>query len=200
MGILESLESSGFAVWVRESPSLLAYQLSITLHTVGLAMVVGVSSAFSFRILGVASDMPLAPMERYLRFMWLGFWINALSGVVLFVLEPFKFLTLPVFYIKMLAVAVAVIAVRKIAAQVLRGPAAVRGFEPAAAKTLAVVVMASWAVAIVAGRVGAYSTYIQLQATAAAIVTGVILAIGWAVLGRRVGLAEPTAGSARSIA
>ena len=200
MGILESLESSGFAVWVRESPSLLAYQLYITLHTIGLAMVVGMSSAVSFRILGVASDLPLAPLERYVRFMWLGFWINALSGVVLFVLEPFKFLALPVFYIKMLAVGVAIVAVRKIAVQVLRGAAAARGFEPAAARRLAVVVLASWAVAIVAGRVSAYSTYIQLQATAAVIVTGTILAVGGAVLSRRVGLAERTAGSARSIA
>jgi hypothetical protein len=186
MGFLESLQNSGFATWVRESPSLLAYQLHITLHTIGLGMLVGISAGICFRILGVAAALPLAPMEKYLRFMWLGFWINAASGVVLFILEPVKFLTIPVFYIKIGSIAVALVMMSKISALVFRGrTAAGAGPAPAGAKGLAAVVLAAWFVAIISGRVTAYSPAIQFQTAAAVLILAVVLAIGGAIFARR---------------
>lgn len=199
MEILESLQSSGFATWVRESPSLLAYQLFIVLHTIGLGLLVGISSGISFRILGVAADLPLAPMERYFRFMWLGFWINALSGVVLLILEPIKFLTLPVFYIKLLAIVLGVAIMRMIWKQVFRDPAVLGARSvPAKGKTLAAAALAAWGAAILAGRVTSYDTYVQLETTVAVLVTAVVLAIAGAIVARRVRLVD--AGSAGTAA
>src|SRR3989338_806812 len=163
MGFLESLQNSGFATWVRESPSLLAYQLYITLHTIGLGMIVGVSVGVCLRVLGVTSALPLAPMEKYLRFMWLGFWISLFSGLVLFILEPGKFLTIPVFYIKLASIVVALVMMSKLSGVIFRGrTAAGAGDAPAGAKGLAVAVILSWFVGILAGRVTAYSPLIQI--------------------------------------
>lgn len=205
MGILESLQATGFATWVRESPSLLAYQLFITLHTIGLALLVGISSGISFRILGVAADLPLAPLERYYRVMWLGFWINAFSGVVLFIIEPIKFATLPAFYIKISGVVLGVVVMRKMLTQVFRDPAVVRGARvaPAKGKGLAALALAAWGVAILSGRVTAYSTYIQLETAAAVLLTAIVLAIAGTIVARRVrlvgaGSAEAAAGVRRS--
>lgn len=178
MEILESLQSSAFAAWVRESPSLLAYQLFITLHTIGLAILVGTSVGISFRILGVAADLPLAPMEKYFRFMWLGFWVNALSGVVLFITEPVKFIGIPAFYVKMFAIVVGMVLMGKIRRQVLLDRA-VRAAEsvPAGGKMLAGATIAAWSVAILAGRITAYSPYVQVQVIIAVCITAAVLAI-----------------------
>lgn len=202
MGILESLQNSGFATWVRESPSLLAYQLYITLHTIGLGLVVGISVGICLRILGVAAALPLAPMEKYLRFMWIGFWINAVSGVVLFILEPIKFLTIFVFYIKLGAIALAVVMMLKISKQVFRDPAVQAGRSPTRGKGLAAVTLAAWAVAIFTGRVTAYDVYIQVETGIATLGLAVVVAIVGAIVARRVSLAADAreASSARASA
>ncbi len=196
MGILESLQNSGFATWVRESPSLLAYQLFITLHTIGLGLLVGISAGISFRVLGVAADLPLAPFERYFRFMWFGFWLNALSGVVLFITEPVKFLSLPVFYIKLAAIMVGLVAMRMLWTRVFLTPTVVNlRSVPAPGKALAAAALAAWGAAILAGRVTSYDASVQIQTAAAVLATAMVLALA-AIVGHRWKLAE--AGAARS--
>ena len=41
MELLASLENSGFGIWLRESPSIWAYPAVLTLHTLGLGVLVG---------------------------------------------------------------------------------------------------------------------------------------------------------------
>ncbi len=66
------------AVWARESESIWAYPTILFLHTLGLGVLVGFTTAIDFRILGFSSHLPLAPMGRFFRLVWIGFWINAL--------------------------------------------------------------------------------------------------------------------------
>ena len=82
---LESLPSS---VWVRESGSLWSYPTVLFLHTVGLAFAVGMSAVISLRVLGAAADMPLPALEPFYRVLWIGFWVNAASGVASSSLTP----------------------------------------------------------------------------------------------------------------
>jgi hypothetical protein len=53
------------------------------------------------RVLGVARGVPLTELKRFVPLMWIGFWLNAASGALLFLAFPTKALTNPVFYIKM---------------------------------------------------------------------------------------------------
>jgi hypothetical protein len=41
MELLATLENSGFGTWLRESPSIWAYPAVLTLHTLGLGVLVG---------------------------------------------------------------------------------------------------------------------------------------------------------------
>src|SRR5690349_21485546 len=84
MNILVTLENSAFSNWLRESPSLLAYPAVLTLHTLGLAILVGASWMLDLRVLGVGRAIPLTALARIFRVMWIGFWINTISGVALF--------------------------------------------------------------------------------------------------------------------
>ena len=47
--IFASIEGSGLAAWTRESPSIWAYPTILTLHTFGLAIVVGANVVFLLR-------------------------------------------------------------------------------------------------------------------------------------------------------
>src|ERR1043166_5319952 len=81
---LSTLEASGFATWLRESNTIWAYPLVLTLHTVGLGLLVGANWLLDLRVLGVWPRIPLVELVGSFRVMWIGFWINAVSGAMLF--------------------------------------------------------------------------------------------------------------------
>ena len=81
---LTALETTGFATWLRESGSIWAYPTMLTLHTTGMGVLVGANWALDLRFLGVASSLPLSGLERLFRAMWIGFWVNFVTGVMLF--------------------------------------------------------------------------------------------------------------------
>src|SRR5207302_1163955 len=109
--------------------------------------------------LGVAPGVPLAPLKKFVPIMWLGFVANAASGVLLLLIEPTKFLTMLDFYIKLLAIAGAVISSRLLFRRRLRQAenAATKPL-PASDKLLAGTVLTLWGAAITAGRLTAYDS------------------------------------------
>ena len=156
------LESTGVSVWIRESPSILAFPGILSCHTIGMGFAVGINAAVALRILGVASAVPLAEMRRFLPVMWLGFWLNAASGVALLIAYPTKALTNPLFYMKLAFIASGVWLVKPIGRYLSRVST---GDSPAARtpRVLASVSLGSWGGAIASGRLLAY-TYSHLMA------------------------------------
>ena len=63
--ILESLENSGFATWIRETPTWTGYSTVLALHTFGMAFLVGLSAMIALRVLGFARGLPLAPLGKF---------------------------------------------------------------------------------------------------------------------------------------
>src|SRR5207253_7806006 len=99
--LLQTIEESGLSTWLRESESPFAFYFVLLFHTFGLALLVGANTVIDLRILGVAREISLAPLKRLFRIMWIGFGINALTGVLLIIAYPTKALTNPVFYLKL---------------------------------------------------------------------------------------------------
>jgi hypothetical protein len=119
----------------------------------------GIAMALDLRILGVAPGVPLAQIRRFLPILWLGFWINAVSGVLLLIGYPTKALTNPVFYLKLALIAAGMVLLVRIGR---------RAFDEAIAdehspvlRRLAIVSLVCWTGAITAGRFLAY-TYTRL--------------------------------------
>lgn len=154
MELLTALEGSAFSIWLRESTSLWAYPTILTLHTVGLALLVGINAAYDLRVLGFANGVPLDRIASFFRVMWIGFWINLMTGAMLFATVATTKGTATVFLIKLGLVAVGVATVMLLRRAVYRGPAAPQ--ITASAKTWAVVSLAVWTAAIVTGRLMAY--------------------------------------------
>src|SRR3954471_15794419 len=95
------LEGTVLATWVRQSPSLWAYPTVLTLHTVGLGIVVGASVIIDLRLLGWAPRIRLGTLAPLFRLIAWGFVINALTGVLLFIADATTKSRQTVFYVKL---------------------------------------------------------------------------------------------------
>ncbi len=155
------LESSSFSVWVRESNSVFAFPAILSLHTIGMGLVAGLNAAIDLRILGFAPRVPLMEMKRFFPLVWIAFWVNAASGVVLLIGYPTKALTNPVFYSKLLFIALGLAVLMLLKRHVFRDPRLDENPVPRKGRMLAVASLACWTGAITAGRLLAY-TYLRL--------------------------------------
>jgi hypothetical protein len=156
MDVFAALESTAFATWLRESPSIWAYPAILTLHTAGLAVLVGPSWALDLRLLGFAPAIPLRAPEKAFPVMWIGFWVNGISGLLLFAADATTKGATLLFATKLALIAIAVVNIFAIRQVVYRR---VGGTEPVSgpmAKALAVASIALWIAAIGTGRWMAY--------------------------------------------
>ncbi len=150
MEFLTWVEQLPFSTWVRESGSIYGYPLILTMHTIGMALLMGISFALNLRLMGFGSESPVAPFERFYPFLWLGFWVNALSGIILLMADATTKMINPVFYVKMSLIALAVWNVTIIHKRMFSGAL------PSNAKVLAWISILLWVGATTAGRLMAY--------------------------------------------
>jgi hypothetical protein len=148
ISVLAFLEQTGLATWIRESGVLYGYPLILFLHTLGLSTVVGTSAAIDLRLLGVASTIPLAPLEKLFGLMWAGFALTAATGALLFVADATKHASNPAFVVKLAFVAGGVVTLALVRSRVFHRRQ--RGAILAAAS------LGCWLVALGAGRLMAY--------------------------------------------
>jgi hypothetical protein len=169
MELLAWLEQTDFSMWMRESDW--GDPIMLCVHAVGMAIVVGVSFMFAARVLGFAKDFPLAGFDRLFGLAWIGFIMNAASGVLMFIGEPRRLLATPAFLIKMFLIVCAGFALWMLskalegsgggtAAGHLPGPdgtlAASAEITPAA-KVAAILTIVFWLGAILSGRLIGYT-------------------------------------------
>ena len=146
--VLAHLEQSGVATWIHESGRLYGYPLILFLHTLGLSTVVGLNVAIDLRLLGVASRVPLASLDKVFGLLWAGFGLTAVTGALLFVADATKHASNPAFFVKLVFVAGGVTILALLRRRVFhRGE---RGTLLAAAS------LGCWFVALTAGRLMAY--------------------------------------------
>lgn len=154
--ILFWIELTRIGTFVRESPSLLAYPTVLFMHTIGLAVLVGVSAVVDLRLLGFARHMPVKPLGRLFRIMWFGFWINAASGILLLMADASTKLINPVFFIKMFFIATAVGIIWRMNRIVFQNKDFNYDAIPTSVKILAGASLLCWVSATISGRLMAY--------------------------------------------
>jgi len=161
MELLASIERSALGVFVRESPSLLAFPFILYLHTLGLAMLAGVNVGLAVWLLA-RKTVPPFDLKGVYRVMWLGFGVNALSGLVLLAAYPAKALTNWVFFLKMVLVAAALWALQRTKDELAVANGTAAREVSARARQLAWLSLLFWAGTIFAGRLLAYTHHILL--------------------------------------
>jgi hypothetical protein len=154
---LRSIEISSFSTWLRESDSPFAFYFILLFHTFGLALLVGANTVVDLRLLGIERSIPLAPLKRLFAIMWIGFAVNAATGILLLTAYPTKALTNPVFYAKLALIASAIWVMTRMKKQVFDDPTLDESTMLARGRQLAKWSLLLWIAAITAGRLLAYT-------------------------------------------
>ena len=154
--LLAAIEGMALAVWTRESPSIWAYPTILTLHTFGLAIVVGANAVIDVRLLGVAPRIPVPALRPLFPIMWWAFALNFLTGVLLFMADATTKAGQRMFYIKLGMIALAFLVTRTVWKCLDREGDSISGAIPRNLRLLAMLSLILWTAAIVAGRLLAY--------------------------------------------
>ncbi len=156
MSFLAWLESSALATAVAET--LWAYPLLETLHALGMAMLLGALGLINLRVLGYKPELPLAGTQDLLPLAWIGFTLNAVSGIALFTSDAIHFFGSYTFRIKLVLIVLAGLNALLVGRRIFHEPA----LEPAiqagiGTRAFAAASLVFWIGAAVAGRLIAYA-------------------------------------------
>lgn len=154
--MFEWLENTSVALWVGES--LYAYPFWLSLHVIGLAVVVGIFAMRDLRLMGFFAGLRPASFLAISKFAWIGFIVNAVSGAFLFTSQASTFVESTPFLLKIGCIAVGMILASVIQGR-LHGELATAGGDAVISsptRGIAVVSFLLWMTAIVTGRLIAY--------------------------------------------
>lgn len=150
------LESTSPATWMREATW--AFPGALIVHVWSLAFICGISLALVLGLFGVAPRLLPGLRTRFMPLVWGALSVSLLSGLLLLMTYPDQVLTSPVFYSKLILIAVAV----ALALDLKRrcAPLAFPASAPLALplKLRAAGLLLAWFLAIVTGRL-LYYTY-----------------------------------------
>ena len=88
MAILQWIQNLSISTSIAESDSLWwGYAWWLFIHAVGMGLTAGLGFTICLRLLGVGTQVPLSSFRILFRVFWIGFYINLLSGTLLFMTD-----------------------------------------------------------------------------------------------------------------
>jgi hypothetical protein len=160
--VLEWLESSAYADWVRES---WGWPLALTIHAFGTATVVGVIFIIGLRLLGLFRSIPYTSLNKLLPLVWIAIACQIVSGFTLWMSKPAQYLSAGMFDSKITLVVIGIVVTGLFQATLKReapaweaaGTVSSRGLKFIAATALL------WIAVNIAGRLTAYLTSLYVS-------------------------------------
>jgi hypothetical protein len=140
--------------------SLWGYPLFETIHSIGMAMLIGALGLINLRVLGMKPELPLLGTRQLLPLAWLGFTLTAISGALLFTSDAVYFFSSYTFRIKMVLIILGGVNAALLSRRVFQDAAhAGAAAAPTAASTkwIAATSLVFWFGAVCAGRLIAYA-------------------------------------------
>jgi hypothetical protein len=156
MGLLAWLENLPLSTWVHESTSIWAQPTVLTLHTMGMGVLVGASWVLDLRLLGISRNVPLSAFRWVFRAVAISLAVNLVTGVLLFMARATLWGTAFPFAIKIglvIASAATMVPIRSYVLSSDPNQTEVSG----RARVLAIASILAWAAAITSGRLLAYT-------------------------------------------
>ena len=160
MGILESLESTGISLFIRESSSFLGFPTILTTHAFGYCFIMATNVIVSLRMLGFATSIPFKPLRRLFPVMWIGLILTTITGLLLVMAAAQKRVPNPILWVKLVLLAVATPMMWKFQMKVFEDPSVDENNIPAGARTMAAMQIALWMLILISGRLIPYSATI----------------------------------------
>jgi len=105
MQFLSWLQDLDISQWVAGSDW--GYPILLSIHSIGMGTVVGILAMFNLRVLGFRRDIPLLALGKFMNVAWVGFLINATSGLLLFMSAATRLIANWPFLVKMACIIIA---------------------------------------------------------------------------------------------
>lgn len=148
------IEGTPVAQWV--SLSLYAYPFLLSVHIVGLAVVVGLFMMRDLRLIGYFTALDPFAFLSLGRLAWTGFFFNAVSGLMLFTSQAQTFADNTAFLIKIAFIIAGMALAGVIHARLRASLSAGSDAISRSTRTVALCSLLTWTGAIIAGRLVAY--------------------------------------------
>ena len=150
----EWLQDLPLPMWIAGSESLLSFPLILFLHSIGMGLSAGSAFVICMRLVGVGRPLPVSSLRVFFKIFWGGFFLNLVTGSLLFAAHATTTGFIPMYYLKLALIA---------AGMVLSLP--IRKFVdgqtsddaiPSRVKGLAALSLLVWVAVITTGRLIAY--------------------------------------------
>ncbi|HYM34800.1 MAG TPA: hypothetical protein VET48_05345 [Steroidobacteraceae bacterium] len=158
MQLLEDWSQSELIRWVAESDY--GYPFILTLHAIGMALVVGIVLILNLRVLGFATKISISSLRMFFKIAWLGLAINVMSGTLLFLANYTAFVHNVAFITKISLLNVGGAATGLLAKELNLSTVIAAGVEMPSrkARVIAGISVVLWLGAITAGRIVGYTS------------------------------------------
>jgi hypothetical protein len=156
MAVLRWIQDLPISAAIAESDSLWwGYAWWLFVHAVGMGLTAGIGFIVCLRLLGVGRQIPISSLRVLFRLFWVGFYLNLLSGVLLFMTDATGIARVWELYAKLVCLALAVVAMARLRRFVdtADGDPTI---PPSIQKT-AVACLVLWLAVIASGRLIAYA-------------------------------------------
>ena len=150
----EWLQSLPLSRWIAESDSIWGFPFVLFLHSLGMVLSAGAAFVVALRLLGMGRPLPVSSLRVLFTIFWAGFFLNLVTGAILFAAHATTTGYVPIYYAKLALIVVGMLLSAPIR-KFVDGKAS-DGAIPARIKTLAAGSLVVWIGVITTGRLIAY--------------------------------------------
>ena len=151
---LEWLQDLPLSMWIAGSESLWSFPLVLFLHSVGMGLSAGSAFIVCMRLVGVGRPLPVSSLRVFFKIFWGGFFLNLVTGSILFAAHATTTGYIPMYYLKLALIAVGMVLSFPIRSFV-DGESS-DGVIPSRVRGLATLSLLVWGAVITTGRLIAY--------------------------------------------
>ena len=151
---LEWLQDLPFPMWIAGSESLWSFPFVLFLHAIGMGLSVGSAFVICMRLVGVGRPLPVSSLRVLFKIFWGGFFLNLVTGSILFAAHATSTGYIPMYYAKLALIAVGM--VLSVPIRTFVDGDASDGAIPSRVKGLAALSLVVWVAVITTGRLIAY--------------------------------------------
>lgn len=156
MAILRWIQDLPLSAAVAASDSLVwGYANWLFLHAVGMGLTAGIGFVICLRLLGVGVQIPVSSLRVLFRLFWIGFYVNLVSGTILFMTDATGIARVWELYAKLACLALALVMMIRLRRFI--DSEGSDGLIPPAVRKMALLCIVLWLGVITSGRLIAYA-------------------------------------------
>src|SRR5258705_1802234 len=156
MAVLKGIQALPISASIAASDSLWwGYAWWLFLHAVGMGLTAGIGFVICLRLLGVGIQIPVSSFRILFRLFWIGFYVNLVSGAILFMTDATGIARVWELYVKLLCLGLALVTMTRLR-RFIDGEGS-DGVIPPAVRRVALLCIVLWLGVITSGRLIAYA-------------------------------------------